>query len=135
VAVLIIACPCASDWPHRRPLVGTGSQLGIVISGPEALESARHIDTVVLDKTGTVTEGRMTVVAVTAGSETTQADVIMSAGAAESGSEHPIAKAITSYARARGSLATISKLQNPRPAYAPNVSVGGCWNDHRLTSR
>jgi Cu+-exporting ATPase len=115
VAVLIIACPCALGLATPTALLvgtGRGAQLGIVISGPEALESARHIDTIVLDKTGTVTEGRMTVVAVTAGGETTQADVIMAAGAAESGSEHPIAKAITSYARGRGSLATISKLQN-----------------------
>jgi Cu+-exporting ATPase len=115
VAVLIIACPCALGLATPTALLvgtGRGAQLGIVISGPEALESARHIDTIVLDKTGTVTEGRMTVVAVTAGGETTQADVIMAAGAAESGSEHPIAKAITSYARARGSLATLSKLQN-----------------------
>ena len=115
VAVLIIACPCALGLATPTALLvgtGRGAQLGIVISGPEALESARHIDTIVLDKTGTVTEGRMTVVAVTAGGETMQADVIMAAGAAESGSEHPIAKAITSYARARGSLATLSKLQN-----------------------
>ena len=121
VAVLIIACPCALGLATPTALLvgtGRGAQLGIVISGPEALESARHIDTVVLDKTGTVTEGRMTVVAVTAGGETTQADVIMAAGAAESGSEHPIAKAITSYARARGSVATISKLQN-----APGLGV------------
>jgi len=121
VAVLIIACPCALGLAIPTALLvgtGRGAQLGIVISGPEALESARHIDTVVLDKTGTVTEGRMTVVAVTAGGETTQADVIMAAGAAESGSEHPIAKAITSYARARGSVATISKLQN-----APGLGV------------
>src|SRR6188472_991158 len=115
VAVLIIACPCALGLATPTALLvgtGRGAQLGIVISGPEALESARNIDTIVLDKTGTVTEGRMTVVAVTASGETAQADVIMAAGAAESGSEHPIAKAITSYARARGSLATLSRLQN-----------------------
>jgi P-type Cu+ transporter len=115
VAVLIIACPCALGLATPTALLvgtGRGAQLGIVISGPEALESARHIDTVVLDKTGTVTEGRMTVVAVTAVGETTQSDLIMAAGAAESGSEHPIAKAITSYASARGPVATISKLQN-----------------------
>ena len=115
VAVLIIACPCALGLATPTALLvgtGRGAQLGIVISGPEALESARHIDTIVLDKTGTVTEGRMTVVAVTAAGETTQAEVILAAGAAESGSEHPIARAITEYARARGSLPTISKLQN-----------------------
>ena len=131
VAVLIIACPCALGLATPTALLvgtGRGAQLGIVISGPEALESARNIDTIVLDKTGTVTEGRMTVVAVTAGGETAQADVIMAAGAAESGSEHPIAKAITSYARARGSLATLSKLRTPpASAYAPS-----CQNPVRL---
>ena len=136
VAVLIIACPCALGLATPTALLvgtGRGAQLGIVISGPEALESARHIDTIVLDKTGTVTEGRMTVVAVTAGGETTQADVIMAAGAAESGSEHPIAKAITSYARARGSVATISKLQNtPGLGVRAELSAScGCWSDHR----
>jgi P-type Cu+ transporter len=115
VAVLIIACPCALGLATPTALLvgtGRGAQLGIVISGPEALESARHIDTVVLDKTGTVTEGRMAVVAVTAADSTTTAEVIMAAGTAESGSEHPIARAITEYARAGGSLATLSNLQN-----------------------
>ena len=115
VAVLIIACPCALGLATPTALLvgtGRGAQLGIVISGPEALESARHIDTVVLDKTGTVTEGRMAVVAVTAADGTTTAEVIMAAGTAESGSEHPIARAITEYARANGSLAALSNLQN-----------------------
>jgi Cu+-exporting ATPase len=108
-------------------LVGTGrgAQLGIVISGPEALESARHIDTIVLDKTGTVTEGRMTVVAVIAGGEATQADVIMAAGAAESGSEHPIAKAITEYARARGSSPPSASFKHPGLSMRAELSVGG----------
>jgi P-type Cu+ transporter len=115
VAVLIIACPCALGLATPTALLvgtGRGAQLGIVISGPEALESAQHLDTIVLDKTGTVTEGRMTVVAVIPGADASTADVIMAAGTAESGSEHPIAKAITCYARGQGSLATLSTLQN-----------------------
>jgi len=115
VAVLIIACPCALGLATPTALLvgtGRGAQLGIVISGPEVLESARHLDTIVLDKTGTITEGRLAVLAVTAGGGSTADEVIMAAGAAESGSEHPIARAITGYARARGSLATLSKLHN-----------------------
>ena len=136
VAVLIIACPCALGLATPTALLvgtGRGAQLGIVISGPEALESARHIDTIVLDKTGTVTEGRMTVVAVTAGGETTQADVIKAAGAAESGSEHPIAKAITDL-RACPRLGTppSASFRTPRPRRTRRVvSIGGCWSDHR----
>jgi Cu+-exporting ATPase len=115
VAVLIIACPCALGLATPTALLvgtGRGAQLGIVISGPEVLESARHIDTIVLDKTGTVTEGRMAVVAVTAGAGPTEDEVLIAAGAAESGSEHPIAKAITEHARIRGSLPTVANLHN-----------------------
>jgi P-type Cu+ transporter len=115
VAVLIIACPCALGLATPTALLvgtGRGAQLGIVISGPEVLESARHIDMIVLDKTGTITEGRMAVVAVTAGTGVTEDEVLVAAGAAESGSEHPIAKAITDHARTHGSLPTIAKLQN-----------------------
>jgi P-type Cu+ transporter len=115
VAVLIIACPCALGLATPTALLvgtGRGAQLGIVISGPQVLESARHIDTILLDKTGTITEGRMAFVAVTAGDAATADEVIMAAGAAESGSEHPVAKAITDYARVRGSLAPVSKLHD-----------------------
>jgi P-type Cu+ transporter len=119
VAVLIIACPCALGLATPTALLvgtGRGAQLGILIRGPEVLESARHIDTIVLDKTGTVTEGRMAVVAANAGSGASTAEVITSAGSAESGSDHPIAKAITDDARTHGSLATVSKLRN-RPGF------------------
>jgi P-type Cu+ transporter len=115
VAVLIIACPCALGLATPTALLvgtGRGAQLGIVIRGPEVLESARHIDTIVLDKTGTVTEGRMAVVAVTAGSGSTTAEVINAAGSAESGSEHPIAQAIANHARTHGSLNPITKLHS-----------------------
>ena len=115
VAVLIIACPCALGLATPTALLvgtGRGAQLGIVIRGPEVLESARHIDTIVLDKTGTITEGRMAVIAVTAGAAATTAEVINAAGSAESGSEHPIAKAIADHARARGSLNPLAQLHS-----------------------
>ena len=115
VAVLIIACPCALGLATPTALLvgtGRGAQLGIVIRGPEVLESARHIDTIVLDKTGTLTEGRMAVAAVTAGAGGTTAEVINAAGSAESGSEHPIARAIADHARTHGSLNPVSKLHN-----------------------
>jgi Cu+-exporting ATPase len=115
VAVLIIACPCALGLATPTALLvgtGRGAQLGIVIRGPEVLESARHIDTIVLDKTGTVTEGRMAVVAVTASAAATTAEVIKAAGSAESGSEHPIAKAIADHALTQGSLNPVTKLHN-----------------------
>jgi P-type Cu+ transporter len=115
VAVLIIACPCALGLATPTALLvgtGRGAQLGIVIRGPEVLESARHIDTIVLDKTGTVTEGRMAVVAVTAAAGSTTAEVSNAAGSAESGSEHPIAQAIADHARTHGSLNPVSKLHS-----------------------
>jgi Cu+-exporting ATPase len=115
VAVLIIACPCALGLATPTALLvgtGRGAQLGILISGPEVLESARHIDTIVLDKTGTITEGRMAVVSVIAGAGASTADVIKAAGSAESGSDHPIAKAIAEHARTRGSLDIVSELRN-----------------------
>ena len=113
VAVLIIACPCALGLATPTALLvgtGRGAQLGIVIRGPEVLESARHIDTILLDKTGTVTEGRMAVVAVTAAAGSMTAELINAAGSAESGSEHPIARAIADHARTHGSLNPVTKL-------------------------
>jgi P-type Cu+ transporter len=115
VAVLIIACPCALGLATPTALLvgtGRGAQLGILISGPEVLESARHIDTIVMDKTGTITEGRMSVVSVIPGAGATTADVITAAGSAEAGSDHPIAKAIADHARAHSSLDTVTKLHN-----------------------
>jgi Cu+-exporting ATPase len=103
-AVLIIACPCAMGLATPTAiLVGTGrgAQLGIVIKGPETLESTRAIDTIVLDKTGTVTTGRMSLVDVAAGPGTDPADVLRRAGAVEDASEHPIAAAIAAGARDR----------------------------------
>lgn len=97
VAVLIVACPCALGLATPTALLvgtGRGAQLGIVIKGPEVLESTRRIDTVVLDKTGTVTTGQMTLHAVVTTGGTTEAEVLRLVGALEAQSEHPIARAI-----------------------------------------
>jgi Cu+-exporting ATPase len=97
VAVLIIACPCALGLATPTALLvgtGRGAQLGILIKGPEVLESTRRVDTVVLDKTGTVTTGTMTVVGVIRAEGGTADEALRLAGALESASEHPIARAI-----------------------------------------
>jgi Cu+-exporting ATPase len=97
VAVLIIACPCALGLATPTALMvgtGRGAQLGILIRGPEVLESTQRIDTVVLDKTGTVTTGRMSLVNVIALPGSTSDDVLRLAAAVEAGSEHPVAQAI-----------------------------------------
>jgi len=97
VAVLIIACPCALGLATPTALLvgtGRGAQLGIVIKGPQVLESTRRVDTIVLDKTGTVTTGRMSVVHVESAESTSSAEVLRLAGAVEHASEHPIARAI-----------------------------------------
>ncbi|WP_156628778.1 heavy metal translocating P-type ATPase [Mycobacterium sp. 1274756.6] len=105
VAVLIIACPCALGLATPTAiLVGTGrgAQLGILIKDPRVLENVRHIDTVVLDKTGTVTTGQMAVVTVTAHSDEDRDEVLARAAAVETASEHPVAAAIVAAARDRG---------------------------------
>jgi P-type Cu+ transporter len=102
VAVLIIACPCALGLATPTALLvgtGRGAQLGLLIKGPEVLESTRRIDTVVLDKTGTVTSGEMAVVAVHAAPGVDEAEVLRLAGAVEDASEHPIATAIAACAK------------------------------------
>jgi Cu+-exporting ATPase len=104
VATLIIACPCALGLATPTALLvgtGRGSQLGILIGGPQVLERTRGVDTVVLDKTGTVTTGSMTLRSVTAVDETEDV-VLRLAAAVEDGSEHPVARAVTTAARARG---------------------------------
>jgi Cu+-exporting ATPase len=101
VAVLIIACPCALGLATPiAVLVGTGraAQLGILVTGPEALESAEKIDTVVLDKTGTLTEGRMTVASVVTDEATDAVQALALVAAVERGSEHPVARAIVAAA-------------------------------------
>ncbi|GAA2646153.1 heavy metal translocating P-type ATPase [Streptomyces lunalinharesii] len=104
VAVLIIACPCALGLATPTALMvgtGRGAQLGILIKGPEVLESTRKVDTVVLDKTGTVTTGRMTLLATRTAAGTDEAEVLRLAGALEHSSEHPIARAVAAGASAR----------------------------------
>ena len=116
VAVLIIACPCALGLATPTALLvgtGRGAQLGILIKGPEVLESTRRVDTVVLDKTGTVTTGTMELVAVHAAPGVDEDEVLRLAGALEDASEHPIAAAIARGARERvGSLPEVEGFTN-----------------------
>ncbi|ROZ61985.1 copper-translocating P-type ATPase [Kocuria soli] len=131
VAVLIIACPCALGLATPTALLvgtGRGAQLGILIKGPEVLESTRRTDTVVLDKTGTVTRGEMTLASVVTDDSTARADVLRRAGAVENASEHPIAQAV-----ARGAAAEIGAL--PTPDSFQNVEglgVEGTVEDHEV---
>ncbi|WP_257901015.1 heavy metal translocating P-type ATPase [Saccharothrix obliqua] len=115
VAVLIIACPCALGLATPTALLvgtGRGAQLGILIKGPEVLESTRRVDTVVLDKTGTVTTGRMSLVGVHA-VDADEDEVLRLAGALEHASEHPIAKAVAAGAVARvGELPAVEDFRN-----------------------
>ncbi|MCB0876463.1 MAG: copper-translocating P-type ATPase [Solirubrobacterales bacterium] len=104
VSVLIVACPCALGLATPTALLvgtGRGAQLGLLIKGPEVLESTRRIDTIVLDKTGTVTTGEMRVREVTGAAGTDAGEALRIAGALESGSEHPVGRAIAAEA-ARG---------------------------------
>ncbi len=108
VAVLIIACPCALGLATPTALLvgtGRGAQMGILIRGPEILESTRHVDTIVLDKTGTLTTGRMQVVGVHAVAGIDPAEVLAMAGAVEDHSEHPIGEAIAAAAAVSGGVA------------------------------
>ncbi|MFI8104267.1 heavy metal translocating P-type ATPase [Streptomyces sp. NPDC086023] len=116
VAVLIIACPCALGLATPTALMvgtGRGAQLGILIKGPEVLESTRRVDTVVLDKTGTVTTGRMTLLGVTAADGTDEAELLRLAGSLEHASEHPVARAIATGAAERvGALPVPEGFEN-----------------------
>lgn len=108
VAVLIIACPCALGLATPTALLvgtGRGAQLGILIKGPEILESTRRVDTILLDKTGTVTSGRMALAEAVPSAGTDRAELLRRVGAVESASEHPIAQAI-----ARGATAEVGVL-------------------------
>jgi Cu+-exporting ATPase len=116
VAVLIIACPCALGLATPTALMvgtGRGAQLGILIKGPEVLESTRRIDTIVLDKTGTVTTGTMTLLDVLSADGEQPDEVLRLAGALEDASEHPIAKAIATGARDKvGELSPVEGFTN-----------------------
>jgi P-type Cu+ transporter len=131
VAVLIIACPCALGLATPMALlVGTarGAQLGILIKGPEILERTRRIDTIVLDKTGTVTEGRMELVEIALLNGTNRRDVLRIAGAVEAASEHPVAQAIVRAARAEiGELPSVEHFRNE-----PGVGVVGFVEGHAV---
>jgi P-type Cu+ transporter len=129
VAVLIIACPCALGLATPTALLvgtGRGAQLGILIKGPEILESTRRVDTVVLDKTGTVTQGRMALVDTLPAPGVEAEEVLRFAGAVESRSEHPIARAIA--AGARGALTTAGGAaapgEQPVEVGADGVAIG-----------
>jgi Cu+-exporting ATPase len=116
VAVLIIACPCALGLATPTALMvgtGRGAQLGILIKGPEVLESTRRVDTVVLDKTGTVTTGKMTLLDVVAAAGEDSGEILALAGALEDSSEHPIAQAIAKGARDKvGDLRPVEGFAN-----------------------
>ena len=131
VAVLVIACPCALGLATPTALMvgtGRGAQLGILIKGPEVLESTRRVDTVVLDKTGTVTTGRMTLLAVHTVEGTDESEVLRLAGALEHSSEHPIARAV-----ADGALEKLGALPTPEDfANVPGLGVQGVVEGHAV---
>ncbi|MCW2952465.1 MAG: copA [Conexibacter sp.] len=115
VAVLIIACPCALGLATPTALMvgtGRGAQLGLLIKGPEVLESTRRVDTVLLDKTGTVTTGRMSLVDVTVADGVERSEALRLVGALENASEHPIAQAIAKTAAAEGPLPAVEDFTN-----------------------
>ncbi|MFI7326108.1 heavy metal translocating P-type ATPase [Streptomyces rubiginosohelvolus] len=128
VAVLIIACPCALGLATPTALMvgtGRGAQLGILIKGPEVLETTRRVDTIVLDKTGTVTTGRMTLQTTHTTDTTTETEVLRLAGALENASEHPIAQAVA--AAATGPLPTPEDFAN-----IPGLGVQGIVDGHAV---
>ncbi|AOW93981.1 copper-translocating P-type ATPase [Rhodococcus sp. WMMA185] len=134
VAVLIIACPCALGLATPTALMvgtGRGAQLGILIKGPEVLESTRRVDTVVLDKTGTVTTGTMSLVDVVAAEGQDANEVLRFAGALENASEHPIARAIAKGARDRlGDSATLPEVD--QFANLEGLGVQGMIDGHAV---
>jgi Cu+-exporting ATPase len=124
VAVLIIACPCALGLATPTALMvgtGRGAQLGVLIRGPEVLEQTRRVDTIVLDKTGTVTEGKLELVEIALLNGAGRADVLRLAGSVETASEHPVAQAVVRAARAElGELPPVTGFRNE-----PGVGVAG----------
>jgi Cu+-exporting ATPase len=132
VAVLIIACPCALGLATPTAiLVGTGrgAQIGVLIKGPEVLESTRRVDTIVLDKTGTVTTGTMALVATAPVTGTAPGEALRLIGALEAASEHPIARAIATGAFAAGPLPDVAEFSN-----VEGVGVTGVIEGHRVVA-
>jgi Cu+-exporting ATPase len=130
VAVLIIACPCALGLATPTALMvgtGRGAQLGLLIKGPEVLESTRRVDTVVLDKTGTVTTGKMSLVEVTVADGVDREQALRLVGALEHASEHPIAQAIARAAAAEGPLPVVVGFTNRE-----GLGVEGVVDGHAL---
>ncbi|KQR48709.1 carbonate dehydratase [Microbacterium sp. Leaf161] len=131
VAVLVIACPCALGLATPTALLvgtGRGAQMGVLIKGPEVLESTRTVDTVVLDKTGTVTTGKMTLVDVFVEPGTDRAELLSLAGALEEASEHPIAQAI-----AKGATQEVGTLPTPEDfANIEGKGVQGIIDGHAV---
>jgi P-type Cu+ transporter len=132
VSVVIIACPCALGLATPTALMvgsGRGAQLGIVIKGPEVLEQTRRIDAVVLDKTGTVTEGKLEVAEVALLNGSTRSEVLRLAGAVEAASEHPVGEAVAQAARAElGELPRVNSFRNE-----PGVGVTGLVDGHTVS--
>ncbi|MFF7014138.1 MULTISPECIES: heavy metal translocating P-type ATPase [Streptomyces] len=133
VAVLIIACPCALGLATPTALMvgtGRGAQLGILIKGPEVLETTRRVDTIVLDKTGTVTTGKMTLLTAHTAEGTNEKDVLRRAGAVEHSSEHPIAQAV-----ATGAVDRLDGTTLPTPedfTNIPGLGVQGVVEGHTV---
>ncbi|WP_045877313.1 heavy metal translocating P-type ATPase [Pseudofrankia sp. DC12] len=133
VAVLIIACPCALGLATPTALLvgtGRGAQLGLLIKGPEVLESTRRVDTIVLDKTGTVTTGELNVVDIVLVEGVARADALRLAGAVEDASEHPIGRAI-----ARAARAEVGRLAAPESfANRQGLGVEGVVDGHTVVA-
>ncbi|HET9740171.1 MAG TPA: copper-translocating P-type ATPase, partial [Solirubrobacteraceae bacterium] len=130
VAVLIIACPCALGLATPTALMvgtGRGAQLGLLIKGPEVLESTRRVDTIVLDKTGTVTTGKMSVAEVALAEGVDRTTALGLVGALENASEHPIAQAIARAASAEGELPAVERFTNRE-----GLGVEGVVEGHAL---
>ncbi|HEU5213614.1 MAG TPA: heavy metal translocating P-type ATPase [Gaiellaceae bacterium] len=132
VAVLIIACPCALGLATPTALMvgtGRGAQLGVLIKGPEILERTREVDTIVLDKTGTVTEGRIQLAEIALVNGATRGEVLRLTGAVEAASEHPIAQAVARAAHDElGDLPSVSDFRNE-----PGVGVRGTVEEREVT--
>ncbi|MGZ4395281.1 MAG: copper-translocating P-type ATPase, partial [Gaiellaceae bacterium] len=131
VAVLIIACPCALGLATPTALMvgtGRGAQLGILIRGPEVLEQTRRVDTVVLDKTGTITAGTLELAGIELLNGASRTEVLRLAGALEGASEHPVARAVADAARAElGRLPSVTRFRN-----LPGLGVEGVVEGHEV---